>query len=163
MELSKEILDPIQHAVQLAQPLLLLTPRRLGWAAYRLLARAGSLLLLSLDQPPALLFFLHHPLQTRLHLCGQVQHMPHIPLVRADRFGGAQSLGNGSTAIADRPRTVHPLFLQIPQRQCPTFPVHGHRRQRCPHLRTTDIDDIEIGFPSFAAVLFIQGQHASLL
>jgi hypothetical protein len=112
--LSKEILDPFQYAVQLAKPLLLLARRRLGWAASRVLARAGSVLRLSLDESPALLFFLHHPLQTRLHLCGQVQHMPHIPLVPAECFGGAQGVGNGSTAITDRSPRDHPLVVQIP-------------------------------------------------
>ena len=77
MELSKEILNPIQHAVQLAKQLLLLAPRCLGWAAHRVLARAGSLLLLSLDEPPPLLFFLHDALQAGLHLPGQMLHMPH--------------------------------------------------------------------------------------
>ena len=145
MQLGKEILYPLKHAVQLAQQMLLLAARRLGWAPHRFLARTSSLLLLPLDEPPPLLFFLHHPLQTRLHLCGQVQHMPHIPLVGAEGFGGAQGVGNGSTAITDRSSRDHPLFVQVPQRQRPTFPVHGHRRQRGPHLRTVHIDDSEIG------------------
>ena len=99
MQLGKEIRDPLKDAMQLPQELLLLVCCGLGWPADRFLARAGLVLLLPLDQPPPLLFFLHHPLQTRLHLCGQVLHMPHIPLMGAEGFGRAQRLGNGSTAI----------------------------------------------------------------
>ncbi len=53
--------------------------------------------------------------------------------------------------------------MQIPERQRPTFPIDRHSRQRRPHLPTVGIDHIEVGFAAFAAVLFIQGQHPSLL
>ncbi len=114
MQLGKEILYPLKHAVQLAKALLLLAPRCLGWAAHRFLARAGSLLLLPLDELPPLFFFLHYALQASLHLPSQMQHMPHIPLVRAECFGGAQGVGNGPTAITNRTRAGYPLFVQIP-------------------------------------------------
>src|SRR5205823_5196295 len=90
MQLGKEILYPLKHPVQLAQEMLLLAPRCLGWTAHRFLARTGSLLLLPLDEPSALFFFLHDPLQAGLHLPGQMQHMPYIPLVPAECFGDAQ-------------------------------------------------------------------------
>src|SRR5260370_24927528 len=96
--------------------MLLLARCRLGWAANRVLARAGSLLLLSLDQLLPLLFFLHHPLQTFFHLCGQMQHMPDIPLVRALGFGVAQDLSNGSTAITDRSSKDRPLVVKVARR-----------------------------------------------
>jgi len=114
MQLGKEILYPLKHTLQLAQEMLLLAPRCLGWAPHRFLARTGSLLLLPLDEPPPLLFFLHYALQAGLHLPGQVQHMPHIPLVRAECFGGAQGVGNGPTSITDRTRAGYSLFVQIP-------------------------------------------------
>ena len=52
--------------------------------------------------------------------------------------------------------------LQVPPRQGPAFPIHPNRWQARPHLPAVCINDIEVGFPSLAAVLLIQGHQAAL-
>jgi len=149
--------------MQLAQHLCWLARRRPGGTPRRLLAGGGSVLLLPLDHLLALLFVLHHALQTRLHLSCQMPHMPHIALMRTQGLGGAQGVLYSSAAITHRPQRDHPLVLQIPQRQRPTFAIHRYRRQTRPHLRTVYIHHSEVRFAACAAVLFIQRQHTPLL
>jgi len=113
-QLSKEVAHRIEHAMELDQSLLLFAGRRLSRAAHWFLAHRRLVLLLLLDQPPPLLFVLHQPKEARLHLCCQMQEMPHIALMGLERLGRAQRLSNGLAAITDGPGADYSLRLQIP-------------------------------------------------
>jgi hypothetical protein len=100
--------------MQLDQKLLLLAAACLGGATGWSAAGGRLVLLVSLDHQPACLFFLHHPLQARLHLACQMQQMPPIALMGTDRLGRLQGFGNGPASITDAATAHYALLLQIP-------------------------------------------------
>jgi len=71
-----------------------------------------------------------------------------------------ESLSTCPPAITHAGVPLHPLFLQIPQQQGPTLPIHWDGRLTCPHQGTVDIDHSARGFSTDAAVLLIQRQGA---
>ncbi|HYA99421.1 MAG TPA: hypothetical protein VED37_04315 [Ktedonobacteraceae bacterium] len=98
------------------------------------------------------------PIQAPLHLGGQMQEMPDIALMAAQRLRLLERVCNRPPAIADGGVQSQPLVLQIPQDQRPALAIDGHRGQTGPHQGTVDIDHIEVGFSTSAAILLIQGQ-----
>src|SRR2546426_766463 len=83
--------------------------------------------------------------------------MPDVALVAVQSFHLAQGVLNGSSSITDTALAEKSLLVQIPPHQRPAFPIHRHGWQGGPHLSAVHITDIERGFSSLTAVLFIQG------
>src|SRR6266851_4357492 len=138
-------------------------PARLPVQAFDLccsisLRAQGHTLSLSLNNRQAVLQLLQRTITPPLDLGCHMQHMPDISLMAVQSLDLAECLLNSSSSITDTALTEESLLTQVPPDQGPTFSIHCDWRQGGPHLSAVNINHIEVGFSSLAAVLFIQGQ-----
>src|SRR5437667_190434 len=159
MPLLREIAHAIGHRADLSHQSLLLGQRGLGRSSSCSFS-LGRTLCLPPDYHQAVLFGFHRTIEASLDLRGDMEEMPDISLVVLLPMNLTQGVLDGSASITDRPQTADPLFLQIPQKPRPTFPIDLHRGHAGPDLPAVHIHYIQIGFSALAAVLFIQCQGA---
>src|SRR5947209_1558210 len=85
--------------------------------------------------------------------------MPYIAVMGLLRRHRRHGFPNGSAPITDRGLPVQPVLLHLPQQQDPALSIHRHWTGTGPDRPTVHIDDIEVGFPTLAAIQFIQRQR----
>src|SRR5450759_788160 len=154
-----EIAHSISNIAHLSKARLLLSQSGFGTpssSSSPVCERVG----LPLDSEQPILFCLHGSIQTPLDLSSHMEEMPDISLVLLFPLNLTHGFLDSSASITDGAQTADPLFLHIPEQQRPTFSINLHWGHGGPHLPAVDINHIQIGFSTLAAVLFIQGQGA---
>src|SRR6266446_1182180 len=154
-----EIAHSISYIAHLRKACLLFSHGRLGTpssCSYAICRSFG----LPLDGEQTILFSLYRPVQASLDLRRHMEEVPDIPLMTALCVSLTQGFLDRPSSIAHCTRTVDPLLLHIPQQQGPTLAIDRYGRNAGPDLSTVDINHVQIGLTTLAAVLFIQGQGA---
>src|SRR5260370_36238202 len=106
----------------------------------------------------ALMQRLHCPINSFLHFLTLMENMPNIPLMNniwgdfahctPDRF---PSIGNDHTP-------PQPVISHLQQQNAPTLPIYGYWGTTGIDERCLCVYDIQIGFRSLIAILFINGE-----